>query len=317
MTGLRLYRRLLDYVRPYWWAFALAVAGMVVVAAGDLHHGDARHPDRQQFPEAGPVAHPVAAAGGDRRVPVPRPGLVHLRIRDGIHRPSRRVRLAACADRQATAAAYALLRRDARRRHPVEGHVRRAPARVGSVRHDHDRDPQHADDRGKPRLAALHQLEADGDDVLRAADRRRRHPLFQPPAAPDRARRADAHRLDDARARGDDRRPPDRPCVRRRIVRAHARCQGSQRAAHVDDQAVVVECRELAADADAGGDRRRRHHLGCTVAERDRRPGPRHVRVLRRRAADAARADQVAVGRQCGDPARAGGCRKHLRSARS
>ena len=36
MTGLRLYRRLLDYVRPYWWAFALAVVGMVVVAAGDL-----------------------------------------------------------------------------------------------------------------------------------------------------------------------------------------------------------------------------------------------------------------------------------------
>src|SRR6478672_13862413 len=33
MTGLRLYRRLLDYVRPYWWAFALAVAGMVVAAA--------------------------------------------------------------------------------------------------------------------------------------------------------------------------------------------------------------------------------------------------------------------------------------------
>jgi subfamily B ATP-binding cassette protein MsbA len=36
MTGLRLYRRLLDYVRPYWWAFALAVVGMVIVAAGDL-----------------------------------------------------------------------------------------------------------------------------------------------------------------------------------------------------------------------------------------------------------------------------------------
>src|SRR4029079_19720658 len=36
MTVLRLYRRLLHYVRPYWWAFALAVAGMVVVAAGDL-----------------------------------------------------------------------------------------------------------------------------------------------------------------------------------------------------------------------------------------------------------------------------------------
>ena len=36
MTGLRLYRRLLDYVRPYWWAFGLAVVGMVIVAAGDL-----------------------------------------------------------------------------------------------------------------------------------------------------------------------------------------------------------------------------------------------------------------------------------------
>ncbi|MBS0325311.1 MAG: lipid A export permease/ATP-binding protein MsbA [Proteobacteria bacterium] len=36
MTGLFLYRRLLQYVRPYWWAFGLAVIGMVVVAAGDL-----------------------------------------------------------------------------------------------------------------------------------------------------------------------------------------------------------------------------------------------------------------------------------------
>ena len=34
--GLALYRRLLRYVRPYWWAFAIAFAGMVVVAAGDL-----------------------------------------------------------------------------------------------------------------------------------------------------------------------------------------------------------------------------------------------------------------------------------------
>jgi ATP-binding cassette, subfamily B, bacterial MsbA len=31
-----LYRRLLRYVRPYWWAFAIAFCGMVVVAAGDL-----------------------------------------------------------------------------------------------------------------------------------------------------------------------------------------------------------------------------------------------------------------------------------------
>jgi len=34
-TGLHLYKRLLRYVRPYWWAFALAVVGMVIVAAGD------------------------------------------------------------------------------------------------------------------------------------------------------------------------------------------------------------------------------------------------------------------------------------------
>jgi subfamily B ATP-binding cassette protein MsbA len=36
MTGISLYRRLLHYVRPYWWAFGIAVAGMAIVAAGDL-----------------------------------------------------------------------------------------------------------------------------------------------------------------------------------------------------------------------------------------------------------------------------------------
>ena len=36
MTGLSLYRRLIGYVRPYWWAFALAVLGMLISAAGDL-----------------------------------------------------------------------------------------------------------------------------------------------------------------------------------------------------------------------------------------------------------------------------------------
>jgi len=36
MTGPTLYRRLLGYVRPYWWTFAIAVLGMVAVAAGDL-----------------------------------------------------------------------------------------------------------------------------------------------------------------------------------------------------------------------------------------------------------------------------------------
>ena len=33
--SLALYRRLLTYVRPYWWAFALALIGMLIVAAGD------------------------------------------------------------------------------------------------------------------------------------------------------------------------------------------------------------------------------------------------------------------------------------------
>jgi len=36
MTGYHLYLRLLHYVRPYWWAFGIAVAGMVIMAAGDL-----------------------------------------------------------------------------------------------------------------------------------------------------------------------------------------------------------------------------------------------------------------------------------------
>ena len=36
MTGPTLYRRLLGYVRPYWWTFGIAVLGMIAVAAGDL-----------------------------------------------------------------------------------------------------------------------------------------------------------------------------------------------------------------------------------------------------------------------------------------
>ena len=36
MTGFSLYSRLLRYVRPYRWAFGLAVLGMMIVAAGDL-----------------------------------------------------------------------------------------------------------------------------------------------------------------------------------------------------------------------------------------------------------------------------------------
>jgi len=36
MTGSTLYRRLMRYVRPYWWMFAVSVIGMAAVAAGDL-----------------------------------------------------------------------------------------------------------------------------------------------------------------------------------------------------------------------------------------------------------------------------------------
>ena len=82
------------------------------------------------------------------------------------------------------------------------------------------------------------------------AGRRGRHPLLQPAAAAHRARRADAHRLDDARARGDDRRPP-RSCASsaaQDYERARA-VEGRQRAAQLDDQAVVGERGELAADA--------------------------------------------------------------------
>ena len=86
MTGYHLYRRLLNYVRPYWWAFGIAVAGMVVVAAGDLVMAMLVIPIVNTFQQNDPVRAQVAAARGDRRVPVPRPGLVHLRIRDGVHR---------------------------------------------------------------------------------------------------------------------------------------------------------------------------------------------------------------------------------------
>jgi ATP-binding cassette, subfamily B, bacterial MsbA len=36
MTSLELYRRLLRYAHRYWWAFGLAVLGMVITAGGDL-----------------------------------------------------------------------------------------------------------------------------------------------------------------------------------------------------------------------------------------------------------------------------------------
>jgi subfamily B ATP-binding cassette protein MsbA len=55
MTGLHLYLRLLQYVRPYWWAFGLAVLGMVVVAGGDLVMAMMVVPIVQNFQHPDPV----------------------------------------------------------------------------------------------------------------------------------------------------------------------------------------------------------------------------------------------------------------------
>ena len=66
MTGYHLYLRLLRYVRPYWWAFALAVVGMVVVAAGDLIMAMLVIPIVQTFQSNDPVRAqwlPVAVIG--------------------------------------------------------------------------------------------------------------------------------------------------------------------------------------------------------------------------------------------------------------
>src|SRR5437868_7040519 len=66
MTGYHLYLRLLRYVRPYWWAFALAVVGMVIVAAGDLIMAMLVIPIVQTFQSNDPVRAqwlPVAVIG--------------------------------------------------------------------------------------------------------------------------------------------------------------------------------------------------------------------------------------------------------------
>jgi len=85
-----------------------------------------------------------------------------------------------------------------------------------------------------------------------------------------------------------------------------ARGQGGQFAAKLDDQAIVGERGELAADAGAGGDRSRRHHLGRARAKPDGQAGPRYVRVVSGGVVDATRAIEIAVRDQRGDPARPG-----------
>ena len=66
MTGVNLYRRLLVYVRPYWWAFCIAVGGMAIVAAGDLIMAMLVIPIVRNFQNPDPVKSqwlPVAVIG--------------------------------------------------------------------------------------------------------------------------------------------------------------------------------------------------------------------------------------------------------------
>jgi len=155
-----------------------------------------------------------------------------------------RLRSAARADGQAAEAAHALLRRHAGGCGPVEAHVRCAPACAGGVFDDHDGDsPARCDHRllrwllyinwrltlmtffVLPIVAVVIRYSASGCGALRATCRR----------AP----------LDDARARGNDRRTPDRAHLRWRDTSAHAP-SGREFAAQFDDQAVVGERRQFA-----------------------------------------------------------------------
>ena len=56
MTGANLYSRLLRYVRPYRWAFGVAVLGMLVVAAGDLTFAYLVIPVVRNFQSPDPLA---------------------------------------------------------------------------------------------------------------------------------------------------------------------------------------------------------------------------------------------------------------------
>ena len=278
--------------------------------------GVARHTGGPELPDAGRRSHALAAARRRRGVRDARHRRVRVRLRHVVHRPPGRLRPASAPDRQAPRAADAVLRPDGRRRRAVEGHVRRAPARLRRVRHDHDSRALVADDRRQLRLAHVAQLAAHADDPRRAAGRGRHDPLLQQAAAPYRARHPDAHRQHDARAGGDDRRSPDRAGVRRRELRARPRRARGERAARLDDQAVRGERREHADHAGARRRGRRLHHLGRARTEPGRPPRPADVHVLRRGADHAARAAEGALRHQRVDPARPRRGREPLRPAR-
>ena len=147
------------YVRPYWWAFALAVVGMVVVAAGDLSWRMLVIPIVRNFQKPDPAR--------TEWLPLAVVGVFLLR---GLGSYISEYGMAWTGHRVVFDLRRELIDKllrlptpyydaHAGRRHPVEGHVRRAPARSRRRRARSRRDPQHADDRGEPRLAAVHQLE--------------------------------------------------------------------------------------------------------------------------------------------------------------
>ena len=181
MKGSVLYFRLLRYVRPYRWVFGVTVLGMVVVAAGDLLLAYLVIPIVRNFQTPDPVRTswlPFTVVGVFLLRGV---GSYISEYGMGWTGLSRRVRPSPRSHRQAAAPADALLRHASDRRRAVEDLVRRAPARCGSVGHDHQCAALDADDHGELRLPAVAQLEADAADVDRHPDRRGRHPLFQPP----------------------------------------------------------------------------------------------------------------------------------------
>ena len=86
MTGLHLYRRLLQLRPPLLVGVRPRGARHGRRRRRRPDHGDAGDPDRAQLPEPRSRAHAVAAARGRRRVPAARHRLVRLRVRHGVHR---------------------------------------------------------------------------------------------------------------------------------------------------------------------------------------------------------------------------------------
>src|SRR5437868_2019848 len=210
MTGVHLYLRLLQYVRPYWWAFGLAVIGMAVVAAGDLVMAMLVIPIVNNFQNPDPVR--------TQWLPL---AVIAVFVLRGLG---------------SFVSEYGMA---------YTGHRVVFDLRCSLV-------------------DKLLRLPTSYYDVTPSGVVQSRLTF-------------DAHQL--------------------------ARHEVRQRAAQLDDQAIVGERRELADHPDPRRARRGHDHLGRAGAKRIGAPGSRHVRVVRRDAVRAPRSAQVVVGHQCRDPA--------------